>query len=241
MDHIYFDLDTILDTRFAVLSKHNPRLAAQVLENGYRDRTMDEFPGLSRDEFMKLYDQRDVSTLQAAFRTNIFALMHGIAKGQLSANAMGNSFDEITYVVNVYPYELTDEEIEALRDVIELCALDTYPVKMVSISDQELTPKYCKQYYAMMVRYHFAKWVDLHAKEFQENPMPAVTVVAPAIFEKQVDLDKLRRQGLPHPFQALETALAPVFALRLMEVSLFSLDDGIRVRETPDPVVQTDG
>jgi hypothetical protein len=235
VERIYLDLDTILDTRLGTLAKHNQTLATQVLSGPYHERDMDEFPGLSREEFMKLYAQRDIHTLLHSVRTNIFALMHSISRSQLETNAMGGSFDQITYVVNVHPYDLTAEEMEQMRSVIELVALDTYPVEMVRLTDKELTPKFCKSEYAMMVRYHWGYWIDMHKDAFLETQMPGVTLMAPATYERRPDLAALKAAGNMHPFHALEVSVAPIVGLRLMPVSMFSIYDGIKVQPEPDP------
>lgn len=235
VERIYLDLDTILDTRLGTLARHNQQLASQVLSGPYHERDMDEFPGMSRDQFMQLYAQRDVDTLLHSVRTNVFALMHSISRSQLETNAMGGNFDQITYVVNTYPYDLTAEEMDQLRSVIELVALDTYPVEMVRLTDQELTPKFCKSEYAMMVRYHWGYWVDMHKDGFLETQMPGLTLLAPATYERRPDLAALKAAGEMHPFHALELSVAPILGLRLMPVSMFSIYDGIKTQPQPGP------
>lgn len=238
MSKIYFDLDTILDTRFSTLSKHHPQIAEKALKGNYRERIIDAFEGLPRKEFIKLYQQRDEEILASSLKTNIFAIMHGIARDQIIQNGHGADFDELTYVVNIYPYDLSDKEKQYLIRAIEVSSLDTYPVELVSISDKELTPTHCRENYVMMVRYLFGEWVDLHKDEFLQKPMPGVTLIAPALLEEIPDFEELKRRGDMHPFQAIEMALAPIFCLRLMEPSLFSIIDGIKVRETsPEPTV----
>ena len=74
---VYIDLDSIFDTRFAVLEQVDPVLALNALKAGWGSRQTDIFEGLDKKLFDALYASRDTSVLAIAPRT--MAMDAGVA------------------------------------------------------------------------------------------------------------------------------------------------------------------
>ena len=56
---IYVDLDSLFDTRLAILDKIDNKYSTLIYEAGFANRTEDAFPRLSKEQFKKLFDDRD--------------------------------------------------------------------------------------------------------------------------------------------------------------------------------------
>ena len=81
---IYVDLDSLFDTRLAILDKIDTRYATLVYEAGYCNRTEDAFPRLSKEAFKKLFDDRDNDVLSRALLTNVI----GMVKDHIKENVL---------------------------------------------------------------------------------------------------------------------------------------------------------
>ena len=233
---VYVDLDCLLDTRLGTLALANEQWALNALKQGYHTRRMDEFPDVNRDDFKKLYAERTADVLPMSVYTNMFVFLDGILKGEFDHTASGGQGAKIEIQVNYHPYELEPEEIGALCQVISHRTMEMADVRMVNIPDGFLTPTYCRDTYVMMIRYTYEPWIEMHVKAFEERKMPGMAFIAPALYQKtptEAELKELNDMGLD-PLRATEVALAPLFAMRLLDANAFSIHDGIRLGQ-PKP------
>ena len=77
---LYADLDSLFDTRFAVLEEISPRLAIENLVNGWQTRKADVPIGMPLEDFQTLYSLRTDETLAKASQTEVLELMrHWVA------------------------------------------------------------------------------------------------------------------------------------------------------------------
>lgn len=233
VEKVLVDLDALLDTRLATLAKINEDLAIGVLNKGYRTRTIDSFPGVSAEEFKKAYAKRDVDTLVMAVATNAFVLLQSCIKGSIENIVVGGPGQPISFEINYHPYDLESDEIEMIKHAIESRTMDIVDVTMVKIDNMFLTPTYCKENYALMIRYDYVEWIEMHQEELAKKPMPAVGLIAPALYHLKVPSDEemadFKRNNI-EPFQSTEIALAPAIGLRLIKADVFSLDSDIKPR-----------
>lgn len=233
IEKVLIDIDALLDTRLATLAKMNEDVAVQILDNGYRSRTIDSFPGISAEDFKKEYAKRDTDTLAMSVATNAFVLLQSCIKGSIENIIVGGPGQPITFEVNYNPYDLTSEEVELIKQAIEARTMDVVDVTMVKIDNMFLTPAYCKENYALMIKYDYVDWIEMHQEELAKKPMPSVGLIAPALYHLKVptdeEMDDFKRNSI-EPFQATEIALAPAIGLRLVKADIFSLDSDIKPR-----------
>lgn len=225
---VLVDLDCLLDTRLGLLAQHKGVVAEQVVQNRqYHERQRDEFPGVSFEQFKALVKQRNVETLKLSVLTNIFEFLHLVVMSRLQECNEHNEVFSMEVVVNTYPYDLSSAESDAIVQIVAAKLAETVTVKAVRHADGFLTPKYCKDNFQVMVRYWWEEWLACQMKNFEIAAMPQVTVFVPALYEKlptHEDLQECERMQVK-PFQASEKALAPLFALRIIDARLFSIVD----------------
>lgn len=234
---VYISLDCLLDTRLGTIAKHNDELAVKLLLNGYTQRNIDSFEELGQEEFDKLYAERDVETLQRSVLTNVILLLKGIVKGTYDDLFTGGQNEGVEFVLNTYPYDLTEEEISLMVKSISVKTFKSASVKAIYVSDEFLTPAYCKENFTMMIMYSYAQWLEMHVKAFETVRMPKVAILAPALYRKvptDAEFEEMKADNM-HPFRAAEIAVAPLFALRLLDASVFSIHGGIKPGQPKPP------
>lgn len=237
-ENIYVDLDSLLDTRLGTLALMGSQYPIDALKNNYHQRQIDEFPGVTRQEFIEAYSKRNVDTLIASVATNAFLLLQACVKGTLEDKALGGQNNGICFVVNYFPYDLEPEEVDEMRLMILARTGNVADVQMVSIREKDLTPRRIKTDYALMIKYDYVPWYEMHLDAIQETPIPGVTLIAPALYfnavPNQQEMDELAKDKI-HPFHATEVASAPVISLKLLNVSTFSVDSDIKPRKPKSP------
>lgn len=233
VEKVLVDIDVLLDTRLATIAKINEDTAVDVLNNGYRTRTIDSFPGISAEEFKKAYAKRDVDTLTMSVATNAFILLQSCIRGSIENIIVGGPGQPISFEINYHPYDLSGEEVDFIRQAIEARTMEIVDINMVKIDNMFLTPTYCKENYALMIKYDYVEWIEMHQEELAKKPMPGVGLIAPALYHLQVPTDEemedFKRNSID-PFQTTEIALAPAIGLRLIKPDIFSLDSDIKPR-----------
>lgn len=237
-EKILVDLDCLLDTRLGTLACLGSDYAVNALLNNYKTREIDSFPGVSRQEFKDAYAKRDVETLKASLATNVFLILQACIKGSFENLAQGGQNNSIEFIVNYFPYKLTEDEVSYIREMILYRTGEAAEVTMIDISNEAMTPKHCKENYALMIRYDYVEWYEMHLDAIQETPIPGVTLIAPALYHNEIPSDEVMRdlkKDNIHPFRAVEFASAVVIGLKLLNVDVFSIDSDIKPKEPKSP------
>lgn len=231
---IYVPLDVLLDTRIGTVAKLGGNdLVLQVLSGNYHSRQDDKFPGVNVEAFKSMYANRDVATLSLSTLTGALPLIERIV-ASLMKQALVRPFHEgVRIVVNTYPYRLDEED---QKQVMAMLAVKMnvfsqveipFKLETVFLSDQELTPQYCKANFSAMLMYDYENWLKLQQEKLLRQPMPEVTLYAPALYFAQTPTDEqvreLKTQYAWSPFEAIEKAVRGGVFLQLLPVEIFSI------------------
>jgi hypothetical protein len=241
-ENIYLDLDTILDTVMGTLAKMGTEHAVAALNSGrYHKRMIDEFDNITKEQFREEYNKRDIETLKMSVLTNLVYFLRRLVKDSLISSIIHQRVEKMCFTVNVYPYNFDDPGlVEMLIACIRFHTYSTSSVRIVSIPPEELTPEYCAQNFQIMIKYDWINWVDKHKPFFEKKGIPGVTVVVPEIFYEAVptteDIDRLDMKK-KNPFRMTEEIVAPLFRLKHMPISLFSINEKI-TKESAAEIVQ---
>lgn len=228
---IYVDIDSLLDTRLGTLAIMKEDYALEALKKNYFIREIDEFPNVPHEVFKKAYAKRDVETLMASTFTNVFTLINAFIKGNFEAAVTNANVSPVLITVNVHPYDLTEEEMVAISQAVSHRVKGMADVNVVNFHDAYLTPAYCRENFAIMIRYEYEPWIKVHveSKAFETQRMPGVSVVGPAIYQKiptEEEMAELKEKNI-HPFTAAETAMAFFFGLKLVDVETFCISKDV--------------
>lgn len=240
-DNIYLDLDTILDTRMGTLAVLGEEHAVAALDSGrYHRRLIDEFHNVPKQVFREAYAKRDIETLKRSVLSNVVFFLRRLIKDSLLEAVLNQRVEKMCFTVNVYPYDFSDPGlVEMLIGCIRFHTYSTSSVQIVSLSNEELTPEFCESNYQIMIRYEWVNWVDKHKAFFEKKGIPGVSIVVPELFYDEVptqdDIDRLDMKK-QNPFRMTETITAPLFRLKHMPVSLFSIHEDIKKENAADIV-----
>lgn len=221
-------MDTLLDTRMGtLLSLGGDVLNHVVLKGNYYERVEDKFLDVDPVIFKEAYDNRNKETLKKSGVTQVIALIEEFVNKLQNQNLV-TPFHYIPKVVlNIYPYELTENEIDVFKRLLVRYTDKKAIVDVVSMSYEELTPLYVKKHLSMMIMYDYHHWLEIHSenKNFEAVICPEVTLVGPMLFfngpMKQTDILLLKKENLS-PFEGIEAIANPLVNLTLFPIETFS-------------------
>lgn len=142
-DIILIDIDTLLDSRMGTMDVLNPEWAEKLSKSDYRHRLSDDFnmfvPEVNMAEFKKAYAQRDWRSLAHAAPTEFSADLNRILDELLFDPKRLNPDATTEIHVNVYPYDLTDEEKIAMVESLHEITGTIFYIKLVNIPPYSIT------------------------------------------------------------------------------------------------------
>lgn len=181
--NILVDLDSILDTRLSILTNLNPDLAATMVNDmSYQSRVMDDFKEIPYTMFRAFYMNRDKRVLKDSTPTHIIELIQDYVNEAIVSSKKRNSFDGITVYVNCYPYNLTSVEIDNLSKALEYM-IPNAAIKLISLTKDELTPKWVDENIAMLILYNGLSWLEHHNSlgNIVKHPLVEVALLTPPL------------------------------------------------------------
>ena len=218
------DLDTILDTRAAVIKQSFSMLQfLEILKNGYFDRFSDEFITLGEGEFQKAYQARTKIVLKDALATPALFLSAHFSKTVLEARVNSPLRKQPHIHLNTYPYELTEQETRLVIAGFAAAIKNIADITAVYIPPEDVTPKLLKTDYVEVMMYDYIPWLDLHSenKNFVETQCPGVRLYGPALLRQE----KMKQIAMTtSSFKALEEYASLFIGLSVVPASYFSID-----------------
>lgn len=227
---VLIELDALLDTRLATISKIDQAAAVTLLKSEtYYTRVIDDFTiqcGIDKATFDAAYVKRDIDTLKRARPTNCTFCLKDVVKEMVQQTIDTPFFDEVEIVINVWPYKLTPAEKSELCKIVLHYTYIRVTVACIDLSPGALTPQYIKDNFVGIIMYHFAPWAELHGEGLVTHQMPDITFLAPAMYKDRIpNLDEVQVQTLPgiDPFALTEFVTAQCIALNLIDVGYFCI------------------
>ena len=205
-----------------VIAKMGEDTLKAVLDSGYHDRYIDQFPGIDNARFKELYENRDKSILKQAMVTPIAALIKNFTKVTLE-NINNSPFHyKPKVILNVHPYKLTESEIGVLITVLKSITLELADISVVDMAPSQITPLYVKTNLSAMVLYRYDLWLEEHCANelFTKVSCPDVTVFGPRIYFKKPDKAPNAHED---PFEAMQLLASPFVGLILLPVEQYSM------------------
>lgn len=191
MSKIYTDLDSILDTRHAMLYYLSSEIAVNSLEDGsYRNRVKDNFGNISSDIFNTLYRKRTKELLNLATPNSIPSIISDLfIENLIDVSEEGK---HILYL-NIYPYKFNLEEQRNLLTMMESLIPDFTGVQILNLDISELEPKWVKENINHMVMYNGMEWIEYHTSNYKliETPVLDVEMMSPAISNGRIKESKI--------------------------------------------------
>ena len=228
---ILVDLDTLLDTRIATLSKINPEAAIKAIRTeSYYNRSINDFKticGITKSVFDEAYAKRDVLTLKISLPTSAIIALRTMMADLTGQKETTPFAEDVKLVINTYPYDLNQEEANAIAGVMSgYSGLKPEKVSTVKIAWEDLTPRAIRGTYTGLMIYNFREWMEQQQDQFLKVKMPEVVVLAPALYLDHIPTEeeyKMEGSDGLSPFDITEGMLAGCFDLTFLDVSYFSI------------------
>ena len=231
---ILVDLDSLLDTRAGTLAKINPEAAVQALTLDYYNREWDDFKGFNQSEFLAAYHARDIETLELSILSGMYYFLMARFSDIRRQIIEEKVYDGIELIINVYPYKLDQDDMDAIGVAMSTHFTTIESVKVVNMSYDELDAEYCSSFVALIL-YDWHDWCNAR-KEWSmvDGCLPKglrtifdVTVWAPATYKKEppteAEMLEYKAEHDVHPFKELEFNCTPLFRLEFIHVRYFCL------------------
>lgn len=235
---IMVDLDTLLDTRIALLFRRDIDHESvngftTLLRKEYATRQTDawiaEVNGFPVEEWQQLWSTRQtLNILPLAKQTYSIKAILDYINDNVNQQIKPTRGDEYDLLINTYPYRL-DEEISAL--ICEM--LDEQLVILGNISTcymslEQLTPAYVKEKLDSLWLYDYGKWLDLHMPYLVENPRPTIQLMCPKLVKPVPEgepRDELEERMLKEldPFELLTGTLSMFVSVQFIPTFFYSV------------------
>lgn len=231
-DGLYVTLDALLDTRLATLATLSPEGAAMaLLGTKYHTRKSNDFTelcGVSREAFDEAYAKRDARIVKHSRMTYIPKLVARIMKDLEIQAVEGNDINEPFVDVNVWPYELSDGDKEALRAAVgHFTALETR-VNIIDVPIKHMTPTRLFASYGGAVMYEWRDWMAEHRRELNKVRDTEFVMIAPFMFHgRELSQEEWAYEEMNpdvNPADLMTLAMIGYFELKPVDLMLFSID-----------------
>lgn len=223
---LYFDLDSLYDTRLGTLDLIDSRVAKIALVNGYDKRQQDKFPFVDKKTFRDLYKLRDKEVLDRSMPTRIPLLIGNFIKDSVNRVTSSPYKGEINVYLNVYPFKLSQTLAKQMLEPLAELTGHFAHVHILNLPPEKIDLRFCREHFSLMVMYDFEDWLEIHTKneQFKTIPIPDITLFVPELYltEKVPTVEELRvmvRESM-HPFRALER-----MAKNLIDLNMISIDN----------------
>lgn len=189
---IYIDIDSLFDTRLAVLHKQGDVAVADVLKDlKYYNRLSDNFDLLS-DKVDDAKYKRDWlargkdASIREHFRiTKMGSELEDIDGALFETKALSSKVEDYYYTINVYPYEFTKKETDAI--VANVSRLVTGKVNLINVAPNKLDGNVL-QSYNNVIMYDFDLWLLYNAEVLSSGVLKHSDFMIPYITPfKEID------------------------------------------------------
>lgn len=182
------ELDALVDTRYALFRRFDPVAAGKMLRSGsYQARFADHFwehsDLFTKEDWEKAWKERDISLLKESFLTEaIEDLKDAIAS--INWGLRETDPKKISITLNVAPYNLPQNVIDAYREVLETELFMVDEVNITSIPLWIMHPEQIAERYDLLMMYNFHEWLAMFENRFEEFEMGSTLVIVPRLFKE---------------------------------------------------------
>lgn len=190
---VLVDLDSLLDTRLAIMSLVNEEYAKQVTSvpevfEKYATRLNDNIPELNLPDgnILELYRERKSFLLPISLATALAYELINIVRQLIEASYIEpHKVDSIEIDINMFPYvDLTEEEERQIVFAIRHMCEDLAEINAVYYDQKTLSPKFFQSseyvaYFTYDLGYYLLQHYNTEGVDIEILKMPSFTIVAP--------------------------------------------------------------
>lgn len=180
----YIDLDSLFDTRLALAMLLSPEITLIELKNGnYYNRVTHNIGTISSEIFTTLYSVRNKNLLKMAPPTSLLNKL--VIPQYLEILKDKTQIDENNlppYYINVYPYELTQTEIDNLKKGY-LTKLPNENINIINIPFSKINFKWINDHVSLIYMFDGLKWLEyaINTYSLVSEPIIDTSLVTPLV------------------------------------------------------------
>lgn len=212
---IYVDIQSLLDIRQSALIELMgvEKTIEYVASEAYGFRQLDEFP-VDMEAFRALISDTSGKVFKHATVTYIEIVLKSKLNTLEKRNAFNQTSEMAEVIVNIFPYQLSTEQAEKLRDGIFIKLDRACKVTVVCEPLSVWTPAYMKAagLYAFLM-YSFSDWLNTHKSRLETTDLREIQMYFAAIGSKPLEKEEIRhftKLGFKDIFSYMEYLLAAV-------------------------------
>lgn len=230
---IHVDLDCLLDTRQGTLLAISPQVAYEITsKENYHARESDEFTSqeygtLSTELFEQVKDKYKQEILFKSIKTKMYLFLQELIESYVKMALSTPHVSTVTLVVNLYPYKLTDTQVEYLMKAIIAHLGNAAAVSIVNFNINELTLKEVSERYQSIIVYDPVPWLNSKSNELKSGVLKDVTVYLPKMNKVRALTAKERKElgkNIPDIYKFTEMVFAGFVRLSYVPVEYFCAD-----------------
>lgn len=216
----YLDLDTIFDTRLPIAMSISPdNTGIELANKNYFKRHNNNIGYIPSDVFLAYYSKRNKNVLKYS---NLTKILDELVLPQYFEVLKDGSMVDINnpppFYINVYPYELTENEIDILGKGLSKIFKDN-ELKLINIPLKDLNSKWVNDHVNIMYMYEGLKWLEYRSsvEDFYNNPLVGTSLVIPMLLYD--NKNKMTKETLISLIEKFKT----IIEIYPVSVDLFSV------------------
>lgn len=226
---IYVDMESLFDLRQGVLAtlvSDKDAVVDYLLSEEYNFREIDEFKYTLPTSYNEIMKSPSKTILEHSCITRIFLSLKEKIETIERRNKLYNESKHPQILLNLYPFDFTEEEAERIRDLLFIKLDSECSIELANFPVSTLSPYYCKANgIASAFIYRFNEWMTHHLEAVKVTPIHDTILYFPALYHKlpnKEELSKINKLGFKDPMSYLEYLVSSVASINFLPVLFYS-------------------
>jgi len=225
---ILVDLDSLLDIRQAILSNllNIEDLTNLINSEEYNFRDTDIFPNIDKDKYDEINNNRTDNLLPRSTISYILNILKTKIVNLEKRNTFYGETKTPEIILNIYPYNLTKEQIEHIQNLLFIKLDSKCLVNVINKSIEELTPYFIKSSDIITCFiYDFTIWLEKHTDALSAVKLPDTLFYFPSIYKIKYDkkqLEEINKLGFKDLFSYVEYLYSSVANISFLPIVFYS-------------------
>ena len=233
---ILISLDCLFDTRLGTVELINSEAAIRLINSRYLFRTHNKLslfePSLNDDEVNEKYKNRDIHTLRVSKRTKLVSVLTDLIRENERLDNDDPEKYEYEFILNTYPYELTQDERITLNEVLS-SILGIRGLKRIHRPIKELGPEVVRGRYDRICVPDFSEWFFHHHEAVVDSLMPMTVLTVPfALTDENIDNGHSAEQIVT----TVTEAFIPIVTLEFIHLADISIDYDLYLKQLTNEI-----
>lgn len=229
---LYIDLDSLYDTRLAILEAVDPAYAAYLLTHDYYTREYDKFIFIDEATYDLIWRNRDINYLKSALTTPMVDFVAKFVSDSIERRNSSPFDSNIEIYLNIWPYKMSTETAKQFaKPILKIIDGENIALNIVNMKPSDVTIKWCREKLAVMVMYEVSEWLESNftnkSSGFKVMHIPDITVIVPELYngvaKTKEEIHSLQKQ-YGNLFRFTEEALKLFIGLAMFPIESFCAD-----------------